>query len=291
MNFTPLRYPGGKQRLSPFVQQILIENDIKGKYCEPFAGGAGVAFYLLLKRQVEEIYINDSFLGVYAFWHSIKFHNEALIKRIKDTPVTMAEWYKAREAVKKLDSSDLFELGFYTFFLNRTNRSGVLSAGVIGGLDQTGNYKMDARFNISDLIDRIRTLSYFVDQIHISNLDAEEYIKDVVPTLGKDSLTYFDPPYYNKANQLYLNWYKPGDHKSLSHAIQGIETSPWILSYDGVPEILDLYQERRSFLYDLQYSAARSYKGREVFVFDDTIKIPEACGLKNVDEGLASLVA
>ena len=289
MNRTPLRYPGGKQKLTPFIQEILDSNEISGNYVEPYAGGAGVALELLLNKKVKNIHLNDSDIRLYSFWHSVKNETERLCKRILSASLTIEEWKKHREVLRQPENHTLFEIGFSTFYMNRCNRSGVLKAGVIGGLDQTGNYKMDARFSRNDLIRRIELIGIYSDSIFLSNLDAEAYINNYIPNLDEDSLVYFDPPYFNKAKDLYLNSYKPEDHLRLADSIQNVER-PWVLSYDNVPEIIELYSSRNYFTYDLQYSAARNYKGREVFVFSDYLKLPKSCGLKYIDKELIELI-
>lgn len=287
---TPLRYPGGKQKLSPFIQEILFENNINGHYVEPYAGGAGVGIELLLSRKVNHIHLNDSNFGIYAFWHSVLNKTEELCKLISSASLTVDEWKKRKEVVHKQDKRKLLELGFSIFYLNRCNRSGVLSGGLIGGLDQTGNYKMDARFSRNDLIQRIEAISIFKNKISISNFDAEYYIENYIPNLPDNTLVYLDPPYYEKGSNLYLNSYKKEDHARLAQVIQKQIKHKWILSYDGVPEILDLYKGRNHFLYKLQYSASTAYKGKEVFVFCDKLKLPESCTLKYVDVGMKKLV-
>lgn len=287
---TPLRYPGGKQRLTPFIKEILDVNEIDGHYVEPYAGGAGVAIELLLTKRIQHIHLNDSYAGIYAFWHSVLNHNEEFCRRIISASMTVEEWLYRREIVRRLDTSDLLELGFSMFYLNRCNRSGVLSAGIIGGLDQTGNYKMDARFSRNDLIRRIETIGLFRQQISLTNFDAEFYIANYIPNLPQNCLVYLDPPYYNKASELYLNSYLKSDHARISNVVQNEIHHNWILSYDGVPEIIDLYDERRNFLYDLQYTAGKVYKGKEIFIFSDAINIPRQSSLKHVDKGIQSML-
>ncbi len=290
MNRTPLRYPGGKQKLTPFVQELLESNQIDGHYVEPYAGGAGVALSLLLSRKVKYIHLNDSDRRIYAFWYAVKNTNELLCSKIASASLTIDEWKFRREILKNPSKYDLFEVGFSTFYMNRCNRSGVLKAGVIGGLNQDGNYKMDARFSRNDLIRRIELIGLFSDNIFISNLDAEDYIENYIPALDDNSLIYFDPPYFNKAKDLYLNSYLTEDHKRLADRIQRNVNKRWILSYDSVPEITSLYQKRRHFEYNLQYSAARNYKGREVFFFCDDLKLPISCGLKFIDSELKASI-
>lgn len=288
---TPLRYPGGKQKLSPFIAEIIAENKITdGHYVEPYAGGAGVALELLLTRAVSNIHLNDSDFGIYSFWYSVIKRPDELCKLISTASLTIAEWKNRRAIVKDYDKRKKLELGFSVFFLNRCNRSGVLSGGVIGGLDQTGNYKMDVRFSRNDLIRRIEAIIKFKDNIFISNYDAEFYIQNYIPNLPKNTLVYLDPPYYEKGSKLYLNAYKKTDHARIAKVIQKEISHKWVLSYDGVPDIIDLYKRRRHFLYDLQYNAAKVYKGREIFIFGDNVRLPKQCSLNHIDIGLKRII-
>ncbi len=287
---TPLRYPGGKQRLTPFIHELLLENQITGHYCEPYAGGAGVAMELLLTKKVNHVHLNDSDFGIYAFWYSVLNFTEDFCRLITNASLTVEEWRKRQVIVRLGNREDILELGFSIFYLNRCNRSGVLSAGVIGGLNQNGNYKMDARFSRNDLIRRIETISIFKDNITITNFDAETYIENYIPNLPLNTLIYLDPPYYEKGSQLYLNAYKKDDHKRIARVIQNLTSHKWILSYDGVQDIVDLYKNKRHFLYDLQYTAAKVYKGKEIFIFSDEVALPQKCSLKHIAEGIKQLV-
>jgi len=287
---TPLRYPGGKQRLSPFIKEILLENNIDGHYCEPYAGGAGVAIELLLTKKIKNIHLNDSDRGIYSFWYSVINYTEQFCKLIATASMTVEEWRRRKQIVKDGDLNNILELGFSVFYLNRCNRSGILSAGLIGGIEQKGNYKMDARFSRNDLIRRIETIALFKNNISVSNFDAEYYIKNYIPNLPENSLIYLDPPYYEKGSKLYLNAYKKGDHEQLSFVIQNEINQNWVLSYDGVPDIVNLYSKRRHFLYNLQYNAAKVYKGREIFIFSDQMVIPDHCSLSHIDIGIQNLV-
>lgn len=288
---SPLRYPGGKQRLSPFIEEIIKENGfIGGHYVEPYAGGAGVGIELLLTNKVSNIHLNDSDFGIYSFWHSVIHKPEELCKMIASASMTVEEWKNRKAIVKKCDKRKKLELGFSVFFLNRCNRSGVLSAGVIGGLDQTGNYKMDARFSRNDLIRRIEAITRYKDNIFLTNFDAEYYIQNYIPNLPQDTLIYLDPPYYEKGSELYLNAYKKTDHARISEVIQNEIKHRWVLSYDGVPDIVSLYKNRRHFFYDLQYTAAKVYKGKEIFIFSDKLNLPTQCCLKHIDIGLNNLI-
>ncbi len=271
---TPLRYPGGKQKIAPFVRALLAENGLLGgEYSEPFAGGAGVAIELLLSGAVSKIHLNDADPGVHAFWHSILNETDEFCRRIVAASLTIPSWRRHQEVVKS-KSTDLLELGFSTFFLNRCNRSGIQSGGVIGGLEQTGKWKMDARFPRNELIRRIEAIALRKDRIKLRNWDASRFIKSYIPRLPIQSLIYLDPPYFDKAERLYLHHYKPDDHAKIADLIFGNIEHPWIVSYDCCGAIKDIYSEYTRMEYSLQYNASTAYTGKEVMFFNHDMVIP-----------------
>ena len=272
---SPLRYPGGKAKVASFVQKLIIQNDIlDGVYIEPFVGGGSVALSLLFNECVSDIYINDIDISIFAFWHSALCETERLCKLIQDTPVNMDVWRTQRYIQVNKDKEDLLTLGFSTFFLNRTNRSGIINAGVIGGNEQTGNYKIDARYNKIDLIKRIQRIAEYVDRIHLFNDDAIRLIELLSPKLPTKSLLYFDPPYYVKGKGLYLNYYNDEDHKNIADTVKNLQSFRWIVSYDNVEFITSLYSNYRQHVFELNYSASNSGKGKEVMIFSNNLTIP-----------------
>jgi DNA adenine methylase len=273
---TPLRYPGGKQRLAGFFRKLIETNALlDGEYAEPYAGGAGVAIELLLDATVNHVHLNDSSLPIYAFWHSVKTNPEQLCARISRARLNIDEWRRRRDVVQKADASDLLHLGFSTFYLNRCNRSGLLNAGVIGGQAQEGESLIDARFPKRELIRRIETIADNAKQMSVTNLDAEDFMLSYLPErMGERGIVYCDPPYYERAERLYLNSYQREDHARLSRVIQEKLLRNWVVSYDRHPDIVRMYSGRTQFTYDLQYSATRVYKGREVFILSDTLLLP-----------------
>lgn len=288
--YTPLRYPGGKQKLSAFISEIIEANDMHdGHYVEPYAGGAGVGVDLLLNGVVSKIHINDLCPGVYAFWKSVVNDTDALCKRIRSASLTIKEWRKQREIYLRPWNHNQLDYGFSFFYLNRCNRSGILTGGVIGGLAQKGQWKIGARFPRTNLIKRIEAIALRKDGMNIKNMDAEEYLKTYVKKLPKNTLVYLDPPYFRKADRLYKNFYKNDDHKRLSNLIQKNISRPWLVSYDNSPEIAKFYRQRRTLAYDLQYNAARAYKGKELLVFSDKIEIPEKSTIRSIDKSLRRL--
>ncbi|MCK9395942.1 MAG: DNA adenine methylase [Methylobacter sp.] len=275
VSYSPLRYPGGKSRLANFMKLVIQTNKLQGGvYVEPFAGGAGVALTLLLDGYVEQIIINDIDISVYAFWHSVLYNTEALCEKIVTTPVTMDEWYLQKQLFTSKDPAFLFDLGFATFFLNRTNRSGILNAGVIGGKYQTGEWKIDARYPKEKLIAQIRHLAQFREAITLYNLDARALIQQHLINLPNKSLVYLDPPYFQKGQKLYLNALQPNDHILIAHSVNNHINTHWIVSYDNVEPIHALYSNHRKNFYPLSYTAANRYHGSEVVIYSDNLKVP-----------------
>lgn len=271
---SPLRYPGGKLKVVDYLKRVFEVNDLcDGVYIEPYAGGASVALSLLFSEYAHEIRINDIDRSIYAFWYSVLYDTEAFCRMIVDTPVTMDVWREQHEIQKQKENIDKLALGFSTFFLNRANRSGILSAGVIGGQNQTGRFKIDARFNKEDLIKRIQNVAEFTDRIVLTNLDAIELLKSISGLRDK-SLCYLDPPYYVKGRDLYLNYYNDNDHRQIAKAV-GEYPGKWLMSYDAAPFITNLYKGYRQSEYYLSYSAGNPAKGLEVMIYSNDLILPK----------------
>lgn len=271
---SPLRYPGGKLKVVDYIKRLYEANNLyDGTYIEPYAGGASVALSLLFSEYAHTININDIDRSIFAFWHSVLNETEALCRLIRDTNVNMDVWQIQHEIQDRKNDVDLLELGFSTFFLNRTNRSGILSAGVIGGKNQTGNFKIDARYNKQNLIERIENIADYSDRIVLTNQDAVELLKSIKRP-SKNMLCYLDPPYYIKGRDLYLNYYNDDNHRQIANVIKSYK-GKWIISYDSVPFIKDLYNDYRQKEYYLNYSAGNPAKGLEVMIYSGNIIIPD----------------
>lgn len=271
---TPLRYPGGKGKFSQFVKQVFEANGLlDGHYLEPYAGGAGVAIELLFNEYASKIHINDYDPAVYAFWVSVKEHNDDLCKLISDTPVTIDNWHVQKNVLANVEEYSTLDVAFATFFLNRTNRSGILKAGVIGGKEQSGKWKLDVRYNKKDLIKRIELIGRYKERIFVYNMDAVQLVREVVPTLPKKTLIYLDPPYYVKGSGLYRNFYNHDDHVEIAATMANVR-HPWIVSYDDVPEIREIYKDYRQDSYFLSYTAQEKRKGSEVMIYGPDVEIP-----------------
>lgn len=272
---SPLRYPGGKSSIFNFVSKMLDENSlVRSSYAEPYAGGAGLALKLLYAGRVSHIYINDFDRAIYAFWKVATERSDALSTWIDEVEISMENWYEYREVYRNYSSSTTdFDLAKATFFLNRTNVSGVIKGGVIGGYQQNGKYKIDARFNRKSLIERIQKISDFSKFITVTNLDGLEFIKSM-DEKDEDVFIYLDPPYYQKGADLYMNFFNPKNHEELSRHVHSIKKN-WMVSYDNHDFILNLYASKNKVTYKLAQSASNRV-GDEILVFSDALNYSES---------------
>ncbi|OXB94671.1 DNA adenine methylase [Parageobacillus galactosidasius] len=278
---SPLRYPGGKAKIYKFIKHLIGVNG-STTYIEPFAGGAGVAIALLLNNDVKKIIINDYDKSIYSFWYSVVYRSEELIEKIRNCDITIDEWYKQKEIQEAKKDVDDLTLGFSTLFLNRTNRSGIIKGGVIGGKEQKGNYKLNCRFNKDDIIQKIKLISSKKKYIKIYNMDATEFIDEVIKKT-RNSFIFFDPPYYEKGPSLYTNFYTKKDHIELAKKIQtDLKNRKWIVTYDHNDEIKKLYANLNYLEYYLTYSAQNKTKGIEYMFFSKKTKYNDPSKYLNV---------
>ncbi len=273
--YSPLRYPGGKGKIARFIREIIRLNGLSdGRYVELYAGGAAVAWELLITGVVRRVVINDISRPVYAFWNSVLTRTDALCQLIDKTKVTVKAWDKQKSVFRNEESSDELDLGFAFFFLNRTNRSGILNGGIIGGRDQTGDWKIDARYNKDELISRIRKIASLRSRIELTMMDAQEFLAEKAPEWKGKTLVYIDPPYFHKGALLYYDAYEPGDHASIAQSVRELDGLSWIVSYDDVRPIHDLYKSEPWLQYTLNYSARNPSRGREAMFFSKNLEVP-----------------
>jgi len=274
MNSTPLRYPGGKSLMTNFFIDLFRTNGLQSVvYAEPYAGGAGAAINLLLGNYVNDIIINDANIGVFSFWKALISDSDRFIQIVHDIPVTLSEWGKQREIIKQAKEPS-FELGVATFYMSRTNRSGVISGGPIGGtteeLQQKAKYKIDCRFNKKELIQRLVKIATYNNHIKVYNLDALAFLKQ----LDNNVFVYLDPPYYVKGKCLYMNHYTDNDHKNLAQFLQNEAHFSWVLSYDDVSQIREIYKDSELYRFPLKYTVRNKQIGYELLTHSDDLRFP-----------------
>lgn len=275
--YTPLRYPGGKAAFAPFIARVMERNGLAGgHYLEPYAGGAGVALELLFHGHASHVHINDLDPAIYSFWMAVTQESHALLDLLHSTPVNIEQWFKWRSVLREETKVSLVERGFATLFMNRTNRSGILKGGVIGGKEQSGAYKLDARFKKDALAARILKIAQHASGISVHSEDALTLLNRCDDFMPQRSLIYLDPPYYVKGRGLYRNFYEHDDHVAIAQTLQSQSfTRPWVVSYDNTAEIREMYQLSQGLSYGLNYTAQKRYVGREVMFFSHHLGVPD----------------
>ncbi len=270
--YSPLRYPGGKANLSSYFFSIMDLNKIYDcTYVEPFAGGAGAGLTLLFLERVNKIIINDLDRSIYALWFSILEYTERFIEQLTNIELSIDEW-KRQWRIYSNKENDIFKLGFATFYLNRTNKSGIIEGRPIGGMFQSGRWKIDARFNRKQLLERIKRIANYKSRIEIYNMDGIELMNKI--KYKQNLFIYVDPPYYRKGSTLYYNYYTKTDHINLANFLNCHNELTWILTYDNVNYIKQLYKNRRMIEFNLNYHVNSFKKGSEIMIFSDQLIIP-----------------
>lgn len=264
---SPLRYPGGKGRLYAMVKQIMQDSNLLTRtYVEPFAGGFGIGIRLLTNNEVDRIIINDADRHIYAFWYCVFFDTIKLVNLIRNTEANLTNWDKQKRIYNDNDT-DLLKLGFSALFLNRTNYSGVLSGGPIGGRKQEGKYTIDCRYNREELAKRIEILGEYRNQVEVYNYDAIKFVERIVLPRANELFINFDPPYVNKGPVLYKNHYVEEDHTRLADYIQqNMAMAKWIMTYDDCPLIRQLYAKYNPQEIQLLHFAGKTKVGKELLI-------------------------
>lgn len=242
---------------------------------EPFAGGAGASLSLLFLEESPEIHINDADSAISDFWWALIHRSESFADMVSNARLDMAEWRHQRDVYRSRTRISRLRRGFAVFYLNRCNRSGIImNGGPIGGIQQKGKWKLDARFNKSELVRRCLKIAEYRDRVHISCRDGIKFIDEH----DNASLFFFiDPPYFAKGKTLYLNALDESYHVALGKKLRSLSNAAWVLTYDDCPEIRSIYQDWANIRpFSLRYAAAEKRTGKEVLIVPKWMELPNA---------------
>ncbi len=269
---SPFRYPGGKAKLSQFLAVFISANDLKGcKLVEPFCGGAGGTLPLLQAGIIDKLVLNDANSFIAEFWEASLNNTKALTKLIKSVDVNLNNWHRYSAIFKgEIDASPI-EKALSVFFLNRTNRSGILHAGPIGGQKQSGDYLIDCRFNKQNLIERIEKLAKLKRKIIVKNEDASSLVYKLNRT---NCFIYADPPYVKQGKNIYKDYcFESSQHMTFSQVMKK-QKNPWLISYDDDPLVHQLYSKRGINVIELSYVMNKARVGQELLIASSNLKMP-----------------
>lgn len=266
---SPLRYPGGKNNLTTYIQKLLEVNGlINCTFYEPYVGGAAVSLFLLSHNLVKKVVWVERDPLIYSFWHCVIKKSDELCKLINTLDITIDTWHQFQKYRKcdNINDYSILELGLAGLFFNRTNFSGVLKANPIGGLGQKSSYAIDCRFKKERLITLIKNINAFHGKIEVHFTDALEFLNQHKGKISRqNSFLYIDPPYYKQGQNLYRYFYTDSDHTKLSEHLKK-QISPWLISYDDHEFIRNLYQSTCMHPIYMDYSIRSQRKAEELMI-------------------------
>ena len=229
---SPLRYPGGKFRLSKTIFGYIPDHK---EYRELMVGGGSVFLRMLDAYPERKYWINDINSDLIAFWKTLKSKSfsladeaESFKNRYKDNGKELFILLKNRD-----DWKGEFEIALRLYILNMISFSGLVDAGGYSKLSFEG------RFTVASF-SRIRELSNKLKNVKITNRSFESVTKK----FGSDVFLYIDPPYFKQKNSK-LYGIRGTYHINFNHLLlrETLNNSKfnWLLSYDDSEYIRELY--------------------------------------------------
>ena len=100
---------------------------------------------------------------------------------------------------------------------------------------------------------------------------------------------YLHPPYYVKGKYLYTNHYTDSCHRKLAHILQNEARFKWILSYDDVPQIREMYSNMELYRFPLSYSVKERQIGYELLTHSKNICLPKSKSIRRIQKGAIAL--
>lgn len=281
---SPLRYPGGKARMTPFLTDLFVQQhgvllDIE-VWIEPFAGGAGAGLGLLDQGVITDLWLVERNPGLAAFWRTVAHDGERFAATVRSTTASMKTWHHSREVLAAREAGESVDddaLALAAFVVNRCSRSGMVNSkvGPIGGKGQSGRWTVESRWSPGSLADRIEHIARSGSGILIHEVDAIDYISELTGSGVEDEVFLFvDPPYVREGNGLYQHGMSMDQHQDLADALRSCP-APWLLTYDDEPVVKDvLYPEERIIEYDIAHTANKQRIDREWAVLSDRTCFP-----------------
>lgn len=280
---SPLRYPGSKALLSDYIADFIVDQELIGTtIVEPYAGSAIISFIMLFRDYAEHSIIIERDPLLYCFWFCVFNRTEELIERINMVDVTIETWqnFQPYRQVDDINVFPILDMGLAGLFFNRTNFSGILKAGPLGGRQQLSQYRIDCRFNKSTIIRQISEIAPLNNRVTILFGDALRFlINNRDEYEAGNYFLYIDPPYFKEGKNIYRYWYNLQDHINLSEFLLGTNT-PWLVSYDDHKAIRDLYvnhAQLQQIYFD--YAAGRPKRSPELLISNR--RIPPLVAVNN----------
>ena len=112
-------------------------------------------------------------------------------------------------------------------------------------------------------------------KIHLYNKDIKSFLEKYLPKYKDNAFIYFDPPYFNKGKELYLNFLNYNDHIRIEKLIDNMVNCDWLITYDDAPEIEKIYEKYCIRRIELNYSVGKKRKANELVIFEARDSIPD----------------
>ena len=134
-----------------------------------------------------------------------------------------------------------------------------------------GTPDINPRFTISS-IERLKNFKIKKKFLSVKHMD---FKKSIIK--HKEDLMYLDPP-YRIESKIYDSKDKEGnlenfDHEGLAKILKKDKKKKWILSYNNINSIKELYKGHTILEPKWSYSMSKDKKSRELLIFSKDIKI------------------
>lgn len=239
---SPLRYPGGKSFAIPIILPY-FPTDLK-EMVSPFMGGGSIELecaYMGIR-----VHAYDIFDPVVNFWQQLLDNKRELYNEIckYPTPLPKVKFYVLQKSYDKLETPAQKAAAF--FVLNRTSFSGTTFSGGMSPTQQSWNHACKEKireFVVGGLFNN--------KKLSVDKADFKESM-----TKHQDLFAYMDPPYLLETSNLYGDrgsTHKDFDHLEFFEQVKKMKNK-WAISYNGHPDLLELYKDYNIIKLDWQYA-------------------------------------